>query len=101
MRFSGFQNKRLALHINCVVLVMEMKKMECEGAVESESTKNWVNLLLLLLLQALQLQSLNVLAFSTIFFPFMPVLNAVLPIIYVHDIQIIFNIILPSSLGSS
>ena len=72
MRFSGFQNKRLALHINCVVFVTEMKKMECEGAVESESTKHWLNLLLLLLLllllQALQLQSLNVLAFSTIFF---------------------------------
>jgi hypothetical protein len=33
------------------------------------------------------------------FFPFMPVLDAVLPIIYFHGIQIIFNIILPPSLG--
>jgi hypothetical protein len=53
---------------------------------------------LLILLQALQL-----LMFwpSQRFFPFMPVLHAVLPIIYFHDIQIIFNIILPPSLGSS
>ena len=35
------------------------------------------------------------------FFPFMSVLDAVLPIIYFHGIQIIFNIILPPSLGSS
>ena len=54
---------------------------------------------LLPLLQALQLQSLNVLAFSTIFFPFMSVLDAVLPIIYFHDIQVIFYIILPPLLG--
>jgi hypothetical protein len=53
----------------------------------------------LLLLRAVQLHSLNVLAFSTIFFPFMSVLNAVFPIIYFHDIQIIFSIILPPSLG--
>jgi hypothetical protein len=33
------------------------------------------------------------------FFPFMSVLNAVLPIIYFHGIQIIFNIILPPNLG--
>ena len=34
------------------------------------------------------------------FFPFMPVLDTVLPIVYFHGIQIIFNIILPPSLGS-
>jgi hypothetical protein len=35
------------------------------------------------------------------FVPLMPVLNAVLPIMYFHGIQIIFNIILPPSMGSS
>jgi hypothetical protein len=51
-------------------------------------------LLLFLLLQAVQLQPLNVFAFLTIFFLFMPVLHAVLPIIYFYGIHIIFNIIL-------
>ena len=82
----------------------------------------------ILLFQALQLQYLNVLAFSTIFFPFVSVQDAVLPIIYFHDtrwfkydrdylcvnksqfvpvifeppcIQIIFDIIFPPCLGSS